>query len=64
MAIGMQDESALLHELDDDYFGARDDSDASIAAAAAESYESEEPSSDKDTPAAWCVDLSASLVHI
>ena len=44
----------------------QDDSDASAAAAshaAAESYESEEPSSDEDAPAALCVDLGASLVH-
>ena len=35
-----------MRELDDDYFGAQDDSDAGVAAAspAGESYESEEPS--------------------
>ena len=67
VTIGMQDESELLlRELDDDYFGALDDSDASAAAAsaAAESYESKEPSSDEDAPAARCVDLDAALVHI
>ena len=59
----MQDESELLlRELDGDYFGAQNDSDASSAAtshAAAESYESEEPSADdyEDAPAARCVDL-------
>ena len=69
MTIGMQDESELLlRKLDDDYFGAQDDSDASTAAvshAAADSYESQEASSDdyEDAPAARCVDL-ASLVHI
>ena len=46
MTIGMQDMRELLFlELDDDYFGVQDDSDASAAAAshaAAESSESEE----------------------
>ena len=57
----------LLRELYDDNFGAHGDSDASAAAAsdaAAESYESEEPSSDEDAPAARYVDLGASLVQI
>ena len=56
----------LLRELDDDYCGLQDDSDASAAAAshaAAESHESQEPSSDEDAPAERCVDLGASLVH-
>ena len=68
VTIRTQDESELLlRQLDDEYFGAQDDSDASPEAAsraAAESYESEEPSSDEDAPAARCVDLSASLIHI
>ena len=71
VTIRTQDESEfLLHELNDDYFGAQDNSDTSAAAAspaaAAESYESEEPSSDdyEDAPAAHCVALGASLVHI
>ena len=53
-------------ELDHDYFGAQDDSDANPAAVshAAESYESEDPPSDEDAPAARCVDLGESLVHI
>ena len=56
----------LLCELDDDYFGAQDDSDASAAVAspAAESHESDESSSDENAPAAWCVDLVASVVHM
>ena len=70
MTIGMQDENELLsRELDNDYFGVQDDSDPSAAAAshaAAVSYQSEEPSSDdyEDAPAARCVDLGASLVHV
>ena len=54
-----------MRELDDYYFGGQDDSDVGVAAAspAGESYESEEPSSDEDAPAAQFVDLSASLVH-
>ena len=67
MTIGMQDDSELLlRKLVDDYFGAQDDSDASAAAAshaAAVSYESDEPSSDEDAPAARCVDHGASLLH-
>ena len=56
----------LLRELDDDYFGAQDDSDASAAVASpgAEYHEYEEPSSDENASAARCVDLGASLVHI
>ena len=46
------------------FFGAQDDSDASVAVpSAGESYESEESQSDGDTPAALCVDLGTSLVH-
>ena len=54
-----------VHELNTDYFGAQDDSDASVAAAspAGESYESEKPSSDECAPAARRVHLGASLVH-
>ena len=63
---GMQDKSGLLlPELDGDFFGAENDSDASAAAAspAGESYQSEDPSSDGDAPLALCVDLGTSLVH-
>ena len=65
VTIGMQDKSELLlRELDDDFFGAQDDSDASVAAAFFNlSYESQEPSSDEDVPAAWRVDRGASPVH-
>ena len=64
--IGMQDKSELLlRELDSDFFGAQDDSEAGIAAAspAGESYESEDHSSDEDAPTAWRVYLGTSLVH-
>ena len=66
VTIGMQGESELLlREVDNDYFRAQDDRDTSAAAAspAAESYESEKPSSDEDAPAVWCVDLGASLAR-
>ena len=66
MKIRMQDESELLlRELDDNFFGAQDDYDASVTATfpAGESYESEEPSSDDYVPAARLVDLGASLVE-
>ena len=47
------------------FFWVQDDSDASAAVAfpTGESYESEESSSDVDSPACLCVDLGASLVH-
>ena len=50
--------------LDDDYFGAYDKSDASVAATspAGKSYEPEEPSSD-EALAARRVALGATLVH-
>ena len=50
----------LLRELDNDYVGVQDNSDASAAAtshAAAKSYESELPSSDEAAPAARRIDL-------
>ena len=62
VTIGMQNESELLL-LDDDLFGTQDNRDAGVAAAspAGEFYESEEPSSDEDTPAARQV---LTLVHL
>ena len=61
VTIRMQDESELLlPELDNDYIGVHDDSNASVATA---SREPEEPSSNEDAPAAWRVDLGTSIVH-
>ena len=63
VTIRMQDESELLlPELDNDYIGVHDDSNASVAAAS-RAGEPEEPSSNEDAPAAWRVDLGASIVH-
>ena len=64
MKIRTQDESViLLRELDNDIFGAQDDSFTSIAAASAGEYYVSEESSLDDAPAARRVDLDASLVE-
>ena len=71
MTIGMRNESEIpLHKLDNDYFGAKENIVGSAVAAShaagAESYDSEEPLALKVevAPAARCVDLDTSLVHI